>query len=137
MGRDVRFATLHPEIRQAVGRYIEIERMEVAVFEAFKAVNNRVKAMTKLDLDGSALMGRAFADVDPPILLGDLSTETGRSIQAGNRFVFMGVVQGIRNPDAHEQFKPVDEQEGFEKLGLASMLMRRLDEATLRGSSST
>ncbi len=88
--------------------------------------------MTKLDLDGSALMGKAFSDIDPVIELADLSTETGRKIQSGFRFLFMGATQGIRNPDAHEQFKPLDDEEGFEALAFASLLMRRLDEANVK-----
>jgi uncharacterized protein (TIGR02391 family) len=60
-----------------------------------------VKAMTGLDEDGSKLMAHAFADENPPIILADLSTETGKNIQAGFRFLLMGAVQGIRNPDAH------------------------------------
>ena len=50
----------------------------------------------------------------------------------GYLFAFKGATQGIRNPDAHEQFRPLDEEEGFEKLAFASMLMRRLDQAKLR-----
>jgi hypothetical protein len=41
----------------------------------------------------------------------------------------MGAVQGIRNPDAHEQFKELKDGEAFEMLAFASLLMRRLDEA--------
>jgi uncharacterized protein (TIGR02391 family) len=88
--------------------------------------------MTGLDLDGSKLMGEAFADSDPPIVLADLSTETGRNVQAGFRFLFMGAVRGIRNPDAHELFKALDAEEALETLALASMLMRRLDAAQVR-----
>ena len=74
-----------------------------------------MKAMTGLDFDGSALMAQAFADAHPRIILSDLSTETGKNIQAGFRFLFMGAVQGIRNPDAHEQFKPIDDEEALER----------------------
>lgn len=34
---------------------------------------------------------------------------------------------GIRNPGAHELFKPADAQETLEYLGFASLLHRRLD----------
>jgi uncharacterized protein (TIGR02391 family) len=105
--------------------------MEVAIFEAFKAINNRVKTMTGLDIDGSQLMGQVFSDTSPWIVFSDLSTQTGRDVQKGLRFLFMGAVQGIRTPDAHEQFRPLDQEEALEKLAFASMLMRRLDEATL------
>jgi uncharacterized protein (TIGR02391 family) len=129
LGQDARIAALHSDIREVVDRYLESGHPEVAIFEAFKAVNNRVKAMTGLDLDGSKLMGDAFRDAEPPIALGDLSTETGRNIQAGFRLLFMGAVRGIRNPDAHELFEALDAEEGLETLAFASMLMRRLDEA--------
>jgi hypothetical protein len=56
-------------------------------------------------------MGEAFKDDDPPIVLADLSTETGKNIQAGYRFLFMGAVRGIRNPDAHELFTALDAEE--------------------------
>ena len=131
-GQDTRIAALHSDVREVADRYLESGHPEVAIFEAFKAINKRVKAMTCLDLDGSKLMGVAFSDNDPPLILGDLSTQTGRDIQAGFRFLFMGAVQGIRNPDAHELFQALDAEEALETLAFASMLMRRLDEAKTR-----
>jgi uncharacterized protein (TIGR02391 family) len=131
-GHDARVEALHADVREVANRYLESGHPEVAIFEAFKAVNNRVKAMTGLDLDGSKLMGEAFADSGRPLSLADLSTETGRSIQAGFRLLFMGAVRGIRNPDAHEQFRALDAEEALEALAFASMLMRRLDTAHLK-----
>ena len=134
LDRDSRIASLHATIRQVADRYLE-SHIEVAIFEAFKAVNNRVKEMTGLNADGSDLMARAFGDdrdPNPPIRLADVSKESGRNIQSGFRFIFMGAVRGIRNPDAHELFEPVSEEEAFEELSLASMLMRRLDDASVR-----
>jgi len=133
LGREARLAALHAEVREVSRRYIESEHMEVAIFESFKAVNNRVKAMTGVDADGAALMGRVFSDDKPRLALADLSHDTGKNIQAGFRFLFMGAVKGIRNPDAHEQFKPLDDREALEKLAFASLLMRRLDQATVVG----
>ena len=77
LGQDARIAALHVDVREVADRYLESGHPEVAIFEAFKAINNRVKTMTGLDRDGSPLMGEAFKDSDPPILLADLSTETG------------------------------------------------------------
>jgi uncharacterized protein (TIGR02391 family) len=134
LGQDARVAALHADVREVADRYLESGHPEVAIFEAFKAINNRVKAMTGLDLDGASLMGEAFKDSDPPIALSDISTETGRNIQAGFRFLFMGAVRGIRNPDAHELFKALDAEEALETLAFASLLMRRLDEAQVRAA---
>lgn len=133
LDRHSRIASLHATVRQVADRYLE-SHMEVAIFEAFKAVNNRVKEMTGLNADGSDLMAKAFGDdrdPNPPIRLADVSKESGRNIQSGFRFIFMGAVRGIRNPDAHELFEPVNEEEAFEELSLASMLMRRLDDAVV------
>ncbi len=130
--QDARIAALHADVRQSAGRFLDSGHLEVAIFEAFKAVNNRVKAMTGLDLDGSKLMSEAFSDSNPRIALADLTTETGRNIQSGFRFLFMGAVRGIRNPDAHELFKALDAEEALETLAFASMLMRRLDDAAGR-----
>jgi len=129
LDRDARIASLHPSVRQVAGRYLDTGHPEVAIFEAFKAINIRVKEMSGIDDDGQSLMGSAMRDDNPPIKFADLSTETGRNIQAGFRFMFMGAVRGIRNPDAHDQFRPLNDEEAFEELSFASMLMRRLDAA--------
>lgn len=44
----------------------------------------------------------------------------------------MGSQQAVRNPAAHEPFGDMDDDEPFELLGLARLLMRRLDEALTR-----
>lgn len=97
------------------------------VFEAAKAVNNGVKKTASLSDDGIHLMGIAFKDDQPPLMLAELTTQTGRDIQSGYRFLFMGSQQAIRNPSAHEQFAEMDGDEAFELLGPANLLMRRLD----------
>ena len=125
--RSERLSRLHPSVREVCQRFIP-DHLDVAIFEAFKAVNNRVRELTNLDADGSELMGRAFADKDPLLRLADPATETGRNIQSGYRFLFMGAVRGIRNPDAHQLFRPLGDEEALERLGLASLLMRRLDD---------
>jgi uncharacterized protein (TIGR02391 family) len=94
-----------------------------------KALINRVKELSGLDSDGKSLMGTAFLDTSPYLFVADRSTETGRNIQEGVRFLLMGSVQAFRNLGAHEQFPDVSDDEAFEQLGLASLLMRQLDQA--------
>jgi uncharacterized protein (TIGR02391 family) len=127
--QQARLAALHPDVREAAGRYLSSGHAEVAIFEAFKAVSHRVNKLSGLDLDGSDLANEAFSEQRPRIILADLDTETGRNIQAGFRFLFMGAIRGLRNPDAHELFQPLDSDEALERLGLASLLMRWLDRA--------
>jgi uncharacterized protein (TIGR02391 family) len=115
-------------------RFIESNHMAAAILEAFKAVTNRVKELTALDSDGADLMGKAFGGTSPLVLLADLSTQTGRDIQGGFLQLFSGAVRGIRDPNAHEAFKPLDDNEALEQLTFASMLMHRLDAATVATS---
>jgi hypothetical protein len=68
---EVQFEALHVRVRSANRRSIASQHLEVAGFEAMKAVTNRVKAMTGLDNDGAALMAGAFADQHPLIDLAD------------------------------------------------------------------
>lgn len=131
LGREARIAALHPLVRQASDRYIESNHMGAAILEAFKAVNLRVKEMAGLDADGTDLIGKAFGSPSPRLLLANQSTQTGRDIQIGFQHLFRGAVAGIRNPNAHELFTPLDDNEALEQLTLASLLMRRLDSAAV------
>jgi uncharacterized protein (TIGR02391 family) len=128
--REERIARLHPLIRDIATEYSD--RLEVAVQEAFKALIREVRSRSGLGSDGNALMGQAFSD-DGPLRIGDPRADSeGSSIQEGYRFLFMGAVLGIRNPTAHHPLVVPAEDEAFEQLGFASLLMRRLDEVEKR-----
>lgn len=129
--RDARLATLHPEVLAVSEQLFRDGHRAAAVFEAAKALNSRVKKMSGLTGDGVGMMGAAFKKEEPSIVLAALTTQTGQDIQAGYRFLFMGSQQAIRNPAAHEPFGELEDDEAFELLGLASHLMRKLDEARL------
>ena len=128
--RDARLAALHPEVRAAAEPLLRSDHPAAAVFEAIKAVNLRVKkAAGREGEDGRGMMGAVFSSTKPRLVLADLDTETGRDIQDGYRFLFMGVMAALRNPGAHEHFDALPEVEAFEFLSTASALMRRLDAA--------
>ena len=76
-------------------------------------------------------MNQVFSEKTPWLLVGDITKQTGRDVQTGYRSLFVGAVQAIRNPDAHEALKDLDQEEALEALAFASMLMRLLDAATL------
>lgn len=64
--------------------------------------------------------------------LNDLNSLTDRDEQEGFRFIFMGAMQRIRNPKAHDEVVQEDEDRAYDYLALASLLMRRLDDAQTR-----
>ncbi len=136
IGRDARLAALHDRIRSVAQRPFEAGELAAAVFEAFRSLNNRVKDMTELELDGRDLVARAFRAENPMILLAPAdSTRTSGSIQGGYQFLFMGAMAAVRNPHAHEPAEDLTENEALERLGFASFLLRRLDDAKSATSS--
>jgi uncharacterized protein (TIGR02391 family) len=133
--RDARLATLHEDIGAIAGKFMADGRGAVAVFEAMKVVTKRLKSITGLDVDGTRLVGEAFGGTTPRVMLADRSTETGRDIHDGFHALFRGAIQAIRNPSAHEQLDDIAENDAFERLNLASLLMHQLDQAMEQASS--
>lgn len=120
---------LHPDIQRVSSRLMANGHAGPAILEAFKAVNSRVKRMSCLDEDGKSLMARAFAEGRPVIAINGGLNRSDRDEQEGFKLIFMGVMLGIRNPKAHEVVEDIDPDRAVEYLALASLLMRRLDDA--------
>ena len=121
---------LHPKIREVSEALFRDGYYAQAIFEAFKAVNNAVKAKSGLlDKDGQSLMAAAFSGNPPPLALNAMRTQSERDEQDGFKFLFMGAMAGIRNPKAHETIKQDDPYRTLHYLALASLLMARVDEA--------
>lgn len=126
---------LHTEIVKASGDLFADGHYADAIFNAFKAVEVRVRTMSGLDLTGQDLMAQAFNENGGKIRI---TTETGQnaeSEQRGFRFLFMGAIAGIRNPKGHGFVEQKDPQRTLEYLAFASLLMRRLDDAAAAASS--
>jgi uncharacterized protein (TIGR02391 family) len=128
---DVQPSRLHPLVETASMRLFGNGHYDQAVFEAFKALNAAVKGLfPDLNLDGKALMARVFSVKSPLVHLTPCKTQSERDEQEGFMLLFMGAMQGIRNPQAHEVSASTDPNRAFEYLSLASLRLRRLDEST-------
>jgi uncharacterized protein (TIGR02391 family) len=126
----LRIQRLHPDIQAASAPLLRDGHPAAAVFEAFKAVEVRVKRLSKLrSRSGKDLMARAFRLPEPLLPINRGETDSDINEQEGFQLIFMGAMQGIRNPKAHEMNAPLEEDRAFEYLALASLLMRRLDDA--------
>lgn len=120
---------LHQAVIEAASALFADGHFSQAIFEAFKALEVRVRTQSGLDLSGRELMTQAFA-TSGPINVAFEQGQSGKDEQEGFRFIFMGVIQGIRNPKGHELVKQSDAQRTLEYLAIASVLFRRLDDAT-------
>jgi uncharacterized protein (TIGR02391 family) len=128
--RRLTLENLHPEIVGASGDLFTDGHYASALLEAFKRVELRVRSQSGLSGSGQDLMARAFAGEPPPIDVRVEDGQSGQDEQEGFRFLFMGAMRGIRNPKAHEAVSQLDPQRTLEYLGFASILMRRLDDAS-------
>ena len=124
----VTVAGLHPQIQLVSGDLYVDRHFDQAIFEAFKAVEVRVRQMSAIDASGRDLMATAFGDTRR-IIVTDHTGRSGTDEQEGWKLIFMGAMQGIRNPKGHEQAREIDAEESLEYLAFASLLMRKLDDA--------
>jgi uncharacterized protein (TIGR02391 family) len=124
---------LHPAVQKAASLLYVNGHYAEAISAATKALEIAVRDRSGLPWSGN-LMGNAFGDG------GTLSVRrhrglTGEDEQTGFRFLFMGAATALRNPRTHE-FIEDDSVSALEHLALASMLMRRLDQAKRRRKTS-
>lgn len=118
---------LHPEVQRAAGSLYRSGHFAEAIGAATKALEVAVRHRTGLpskNLMGSAFGAQGFLDVRQH------GGETGDAEQEGFRFLFMGAARALRNPRAHE-FIDDDSVSAMEHLALVSLLLRRLDNATV------
>jgi len=124
------WSNIHPDIlRVCRSRFVSPNYAD-AVEAAFKELNDIVKSeykkSTGSEEDGTTLMRKAFTHTKPVFKFNDLSSESARNIQEGYMNIFAGVIIGIRNPKAHSNIQ-IDEQDAWEKIVLASHLMKMWD----------
>jgi uncharacterized protein (TIGR02391 family) len=112
------------------GRY-DANQFADCVEAAFKEINGVVKEhvrrKTGEELDGAALMNKAFSPKNTLVVLDDLSTQSGRDAQLEYMQLYAGSMTGIRNPKAHANVT-IDAARARHFLYLASLLAYRFDE---------
>ena len=99
--------------------------------DIWSMIHNRIiKSSKQLYLDGYDAMNKVFSD-NPLVEICDRSTETGKNIHNGTRFMLAGAMSALRNPKAHSNTITISKEECMRRLMFASMLMYRIDEAVI------
>lgn len=120
---------IHPRIPQLVYDLFDNGHYAQATFEAYKFIDNEIQRHSASTETGFKLMMQVFAAEAPLIQLNPLRTVSEKDEQKGFQFIFAGSVLAIRNPRGHK-FGIIDSPDKcLDHLSLASMLLRRLDEA--------
>lgn len=120
---------LHPAIAGASTRMFRDGHYRSAVLDACIALVNYVRDKSgRRDLDGSALMQHVFSVENPLLAFNKRRTQSERDEQQGFMQLFVGAMQGLRNPRAHD-LVPDSPEEALECIVLLSLLARRVDRA--------
>lgn len=100
-----------------------------AVFEATKSVADKIRDMSGLTTDGSALVDEAFSVKYPLLAFNKLSTENEKMVQIGFATLLKGIFGSFRNTTAHiPKIKwKIEELDALDLLTMTSYAHRKLD----------
>src|SRR5581483_5812971 len=99
---------------------------------AFKFIDEEMQRIAGSTDHGTSLMMKALGGSPPNVRLNPGMTKSEQDEQEGYKFLFAGAMLGIRNLRGHKSGLSDDPDTSLDHLSLASMLLRRLDEAGLR-----
>lgn len=117
-----------PEIRKSCLKLFRDGHNEIAIANAYKAVNNYVKKKSSLTgKDGVPLMQAAFSANNPMIKLNNLSNTSEIDEQIGYMNIFAGCMAAIRNPRIHEDNYDDSDETTYKLLLFADHLIQKLE----------
>lgn len=125
---------LNEKIKDRIKTFYTNKQYGMAADQGTKIYCEVIRELTGSSLDGTELVNLVFSPKNPVIKLCDTSTQTGMSIQSGQRSLSQGVIESFRNPAAHmpldklvpEQYSELD---CLNVLSLISYLFERMEGA--------
>lgn len=120
---------IHPGLPGIVGKLFDDGHYAQATFEAFKFVDQEVARLSNISDSGFKLMMAAFPETSPTVKLTNCTSQTEKDEQKGFQFLFAGSILAVRNPRGHTYGMRDTPDQCLDHLALASMLLRRLEEA--------
>jgi uncharacterized protein (TIGR02391 family) len=123
---------IHSDLPADVRDLFDSGHYPQATFEAFKFVDEEMQRISGSTQHGTALMHSVLGGSPPTVQVNAWRNKTDRDEQEGYKFLFAGSMLGIRNPRGHKTGLVDDPDTCLDHLSLASMLLRKLDDAGLR-----
>lgn len=127
---------LNEKVKDRIKEYYINKQYALAADQGTKIYCQIIRELTGCDLDGRKLTDRVFPGNTPVIKIGNLSTDTGRSMQDGQHFLSTGVMASFRNLASHmpaDKLVPeqLSELDCLNILGLISYLLERMEGAEI------
>lgn len=123
---------VHPDVLRFCRAELVADNYFHAVLEATKSIADKLRDKTGLTEDGAALVDAALTGHPPRLAINPLATESQKSEQRGFVNLVKGTFGMFRNTTAHEAriLWVMRKEDAEDLLSLASLIHRRLDEAT-------
>lgn len=120
---------IHSEVTKYCSKELLKKDYFDAVFESAKGLAERVRNITGLKTDGSALFQTAFSKNDPYIFFNSLSSESELNEHNGLKELLEAIFHLVRNPQAHTPKInwPIEEDKALDILTLISFAHKYLD----------
>lgn len=93
------------EVWKIIETNYEKESYSTAIKDLCIYLNDVVREKTELELDGTALMDKAFMGEKPLLKVNEFNTRTEKDIQQGIGFLTKGLCLSIRNPRSHKIYQ--------------------------------
>ena len=130
-------AHLHPRIRDACYQLVVHDHYPSAVLKASIALRDLLREKSGLiGPDFDDLAGQALSPKSPRLVVTDVTSDTGRSLQRGTMLLAQGVFAAMRNVVAHNDVS-IPPAEALEMLATISLVARQIDAAHLTTIAST
>lgn len=126
---------IHPDFPIKVRRLFDDGYFAEATFEAFKWVDKEVRRLSGSHKFGHAMMMDVFNENTGVIALTPRADQSEIDEQMGYKFIFAGSQSAIRNPRGHDTDVEDSLDQCLDHLALASLLVRRLDDAGVRSTA--
>ncbi len=120
---------IHPTVSTIAKKLFDDGYFAQSTFEVYKFIDKEIQVHSASTENGFKLMMQVFAGDVPLIKLNSLTSSSDKDEQKGYQFLFAGSVLAIGNPRGHE-YNVIDSiDKCLDHLSLASLLIRRLEEA--------
>ena len=119
---------INPKIQNVARELFDDGHYAQATFEVFKFIDKEIQKHSNIQDTGFKLMMQAFGGDKPSISVTKMSNVSQVDEQKGFQFLFAGSMLAVRNPRGHEYSIKDDIDLCLDHLGLASLLIRKLEE---------
>ncbi len=119
---------VHEKLPLKVKKLFDDAHYAEATFETYKFLDRKIAKLSGLNETGYKLMMAALGE-SGPLAINARQSDSEKDEQRGYQFILAGAMSAVRNPRGHEFDYYEKIETCLDHLSLASMIIRKLEEA--------